>query len=847
MTIRRLFWQGAESPWWTFFLVLCVCAACGLIFVLHAYERKLISKTLGTVLLGLRAAVILCLFLVLLEPVLAWTTSADRMGRVVVAVDGSLSMETVDVQSSVAEKLQWARAIGLIGSSESDERLTRWIAAAEKGEAPEWVTPQEEPDPEQRRLLADARRQNVESIIRELDGFSRKDLVQRLLSPGRDGLLRRLEKNVSVDLVVFGGNAADTDPAALERTLKQPPKVVQPEETNLQQALNAAAARPGQGKLEGIILLTDGRSTADQGDRKAAAAGLAISTPVYPVLIGSERKPKDLAVAVLESPPSAFLHDKPVVKATLRTAGFTDTDVVVELQRLDQPGAEPQRQTIRPKGPTADVQFTIDAEEVGRRRYKLSAVPQPDETRDDNNERLFTMQVVDDQAAILVLDGEPRWEFRYLESALHRDERVKLDVVLFRQPFLGLLPEPFFPRTLTVPDDLRQAAESPFSKYDLVIVGDVTPQQMTDDVWRWLDRYVREEGGTLVLAAGKRSFPLQHRSDIVQSLLPVVDLAEYSFDPASEIAAPRDRGFRWNITPDGEALDVLRFEEDQRANAEIWENLPGHSWGLIGVVKPGATVWASAMPDRGKPVPGWDREHALFAQQYVGAGQVVWLGVDSTWRWRYGVGDAYHHRFWGQLARWAADFKAAVGNEFVRFGVDRPSIATDEETVIRARWDAKLLRKFPGLRARARVMRVNGALEEEAAVIELKPTDSRAIIYEGRASRLKAGEYRIRLETDDAPLGDAPIQADLLVTERLTPELADVSANREWLAEIAKATSGRLFDAGDAKDLPGLFARATESVTEQRQVSIWNHWLVLTVLLGLLSTEWILRKLNGLP
>ena len=844
MSVRQLFWQGADSPWWIFFLVLAVAAACGLIFVLHSYERKLISRSLGTALLVLRTAVIACLFLVLLEPVLTWKTSTERTGRVVVAVDGSLSMETVDLQSTPAEKLRWARAIGLIGNEENNARLDRWIAAYEKGDSPEWVTAAEEPDPEKRRLLSDARRQNVESILKELDSFSRKDLVQRLLASGREGLLNQLEKNVAVDIVVFGGNTVDADPATLTGTLKQPPKLMRPEETNLAQALNAAVAHTGQGKLEGVVLLTDGRSSIEQGGR---AAEIGTTAPVYPVLIGSERKPKDLAVAVLEAPPSAFLHDKPVVRATLRTAGFAGSEVVVELSRTDIPDPKPQRKTIHPTGPTADVEFAIDAEELGRHRYKLAAVVQPDETRDDNNERQFTLQVVDDQAAILVLDGEPRWEFRYLESALHRDERVKVDTILFRQPYMGLLPDTFFPRALQLPDDARQQDDSPFAKYDLVIVGDVTPQQVTDDVWRMLDRYVRDEGGTLVLAAGKRSFPLQHRSAVVQSLLPVVDLAERVVDPAADIAAPRHRGFRWRITPDGSAFDVLRFAQADDENRQAWEDLPGHSWGLVGMAKPGATVWASAAPDRGRPAADWDRSHALFAQQYVGAGQVVWLGVDSTWRWRYGIGDAYHHRFWGQLARWAADFKSAVGNEFVRFGVDRPSITPDEETVVRARWDAKFLRKYPGLKARARVIRLADGIEEEAAVIDLKPTDGRAVIHEGRISRLKAGEYRVRLETDDARLGDAPIQAELLVTERLTPELADVSANPEWLAEIARKTNGRLFDAGSVAGLPKVFERATEAVTEHKQVTVWNHWLVLMVLFGLLTTEWVLRKLNGLP
>ncbi|QDT53621.1 hypothetical protein Pan44_16440 [Caulifigura coniformis] len=829
------------------FLIVCVLAACGLIVLLHSYERKLISRKLGVTLLSLRLAAVACLFLVLLEPVMAWMTSAERSGRVVVAVDGSVSMDTIDLQSTKAEKLAWARAIGLIGNSDSDQRLERWIAAYDKGESPEWATSDEEPDAEKRRLLSEARRQNVEGLLKELDGFTRKDLVQRLLGPGREGLLRQLEGNVAVDLVVFGGNTIDADPATLGNTLKQPPRLLKPEETDLVQAITSAAAHSGRGKLEGIVVLTDGRNSTEQRAQQETTSAPAISTPVYPVLIGSGHKPKDLAVAVLDSPPSAFLNDKPVVRATLRTAGFADTDVVVELTRLDKPDMEPQRKTLRPTGPTTDVEFTLDADEVGRRRYKLAAVVQPGETRDDNNERQFSMQIVDDQASILILDGEPRWEFRYLESALHRDERVKVEAVVFRQPYMGLLPEPFFPRALTLPEDVRPAAESPFARFDLVIVGDVPPQQVTDEVWRWLDRYVREEGGTLILAAGQRDFPLKHRSEIVQSLLPVVDLEPYTVDPASGIAAPRDRGFRWHVSPDGEAFDVLRLAQTDEENRDVWENLPGHSWGLVGMAKPGATVWASAMPPRGQPGPNWDREHALFAQQYVGAGQVVWLGVDSTWRWRYGVGDAYHHRFWGQLARWAADFKSAAGNEFVRFGVDRPSINPDEETVVRARWDAKFLRKHPELKARARVMRINGDAEEEAAVIELKPTDGRAIVFEGRVSRLKAGEYRVRLEADGVPLGDIPIQAELLVTERLTPELADVSANREWLAEVARASNGRLFEAGDVRELPKLFDRSTESVSEHQQLTVWNHWGVLAILLALLSTEWILRKLNGLP
>jgi hypothetical protein len=457
------------------------------------------------------------------------------------------------------------------------------------------------------------------------------------------------------------------------------------------------------------------------------------------------------------------------------------------------------------------------------------------------------LQVVDDQADVLVLDGEPRWEFRYIEAAFRRDERVKLDVVVFRQPYLGLLPDTFFPRSLALPEDVTQLADSPFSRYDLVIVGDVAPQQLSEAGWKLLDRYVREEGGTLVLTAGKRYFPQAHRSELVQALLPVTELQERNLDDPSETGSPTARGFHWWITSEGETFDLLRFAGEDAENRRTWGALPGHMWGLIGEAKPGASVWACVdRPDRGAGLD-WERSHALLAQQFVGAGQTVWLGIDSTWRWRYLVADQYHHRFWGQLARWAAEFKSAVGNELVRFGVERPNINHGEEAVIRARWDAKLLKRFPDLKARARVVRVDGPQEQEAALIDLKPSPERPLVFEGRSSGLKPGDYKVLLETENAKVGDTEIAAELMVTAPMTPELSDVSANPAWLAQLATDTQGRLFRPHELADLPGMFEKASETISSREEVALWDHWIVLIVLFTLLTTEWVLRKINGLP
>jgi hypothetical protein len=847
MSIRRLLWHGIESPWWLAGIGGAVLVAIGLIIWLHAYERRLVSPRLGWTLLLLRLAVVACIFVVLLEPVLSWTTDRERTGRVVVAVDASFSMDTKDFQATPAEKLRWARAAGMIGNEEMNSRVDRWIAAYEKNQEPEWATAQEEPDEARRRNLAVARRDNVQSLLREVEKLSRKDLVQRLLTGGSKSLLDRIDQQAKVELEVFAGSAADTDEENLVATLRDPPQSVQPQATDLMQAVTTALSKPGSGPLAGVVIFTDGRNSDDAATAKTLDSLKDVAAPVYPVIIGSDRRPKDLAIAVLDAPPTVFQHDKSVIRSTIRTSGFIGQEIKVELERVDKPDEKPLVKTIKPEHITTNVEFEIDGDELGRRKYRLKMDVLPDETRKDNNERQFTLQVVDDQADVLVLDGEPRWEFRYIESAFKRDERVKLDAVVFKQPYLGLLPDTFFPRSVQMPEDLSDLADSPFSKYDLVIIGDVAPQHLSDAGWKLLDRYVRDEGGTLVMTAGKRFFPRAHRSEIVQSLMPVTDLEEKRMDDLSQTGSPQNRGFHWRMTAEGDTLDALKFSAEEAENRRLWAQLPGHMWGLVGRAKPGASVWAAEESEEPNPGLDWEREHALFAQQFVGTGQTVWLGIDSTWRWRYLVADQYHHRFWGQLARWAAEFKSAVGNEFVRFGVDRPSISIGEDAVVRARWDAKLLKRFPDLKARAKVFRLDGNEEVEAASIDLKPAAERPLIHEGRAAGLKPGEYRIRLETENAKVGDEAIMAELLVTEPLTPELADVSANPAWLGQLAQATKGRLFHPHELDELPRMFEQASETFTTREEVSLWDHWFVLAILFALLTSEWVLRKVNGLP
>ena len=130
------------------------------------------------------------------------------------------------------------------------------------------------------------------------------------------------------------------------------------------------------------------------------------------------------------------------------------------------------------------------------------------------------------------------------------------------------------------------------------------------------------------------------------------------------------QGFPVTLTAEGKGTPFLQMDADQAESERRWQELPRHSWGIVGRAKPAATTLAYVRDD-GVPIPaGKDhdareeqmrRERALIVRQHYGNGQVLWVGLDSTWRWRYKVGDTYHHRFLGQVIRWAA-------SDVVRFG-----------------------------------------------------------------------------------------------------------------------------------------------------------------------------------
>jgi hypothetical protein len=678
-------------------------------------------------------------------------------------------------------------------------------------------------------------------------------------------LLKAIAAKHQVELIGFAQDAWEVRPDQWDQlfTAGKPGSTRMLSATDLRLPLTHALERSGPdlGRLIGVVVLTDGQHNWGPSPVAKALEMGERQLPLYPIALGARQSPPDITLVSIKAPPTVFKDVDVAVEARVKVSGLPAQDLLVTLQGQGLPALE---ERIRHDGHDRayNVRFQTRLEQAGTQALTVTAKPVPGEIRTDNNSRPVVITVADDKAKILLIDGEARWEYHYLANALARDPTVQMQNIVFAQPRVGAMEEDELEK-LGNPRRSLPTEPDGLSSFDCIILGDVAPSQLPLAERKRLENYVADRGGTLVVLAGKRSMPLAYLDEPGKPALgdPLLNLL-----PLEEPRAvhPVD-GFPITLAAAGKLASFFQLDSAPGQNESRWAELPHHFWGVIGRAKPGATPLAYYEMEEAATDPktqaSREKDQALILWQNYGFGRVLFVGVDSTWRWRYKVGDAHHHRFWGQVVRWAASEKPlAVGNEYVRFGTREPVYRHGQEVdlTVRLAEQAGVLR--PEAMAGARVLRQGNAPgdpEEAVALVPLTRRPAQPRVLEGRLRDLPAGQYAIELVIPDLeeklrgptrPDGKSgKLRAPFTVVPADEDEMIELATNWPLLEELAAKSGGQVFTPENAAELVKLLTSQVSRREHHTEHRLWQWWVTLAILLGLLTLEWIGRKWAGLP
>ncbi|MEZ6040037.1 MAG: hypothetical protein R3C20_06000 [Planctomycetaceae bacterium] len=694
---------------------------------------------------------------------------------------------------------------------------------------------------------------------------SRSQAAHQLLvgdSTDSNGLLERLSMDYDVRLYELGASAREVDSAqffarADDGPLLESGSSVWTASTDFADALRQVRGDISAAKLSGILIISDGRDHSSADLQQLCQSLGQGSIPVNSIVIGSQQPPKDSQIVSVQAPSQIYHGDSVSLTASIKVDQYPGETTAVRLFDGDEL-IEEQSIAITSDNHRQTVSFRHQPQEPRIHEYRVELAELPNEESAQNNQLLKPVWVSQDRIRVLLIDERPRWEFRYLRNLFAgRDQTVFLQAVLLQADRLAGVPAPPIMRASAQRafDDSEANAlpldEAEWLKFDVIILGDVSPQKLGNNGIQALERFVKDRGGVLVVIAGPNQMPHAYRATPLADVLPVL-----LNRPAISTARSPDPSFHFSLTQEGLSDEVL-----QRAAGANDTSFPELTWRHPdGEAKAGASVLAYALTNRELPNDAKtgvadQRRRALMLWHRFGTGKVLQLNFDETWRLRYGIGDQRHHEFWGQIIRWAVTDRLSAGTDLVRMGTDRTLYKSGEPISIQAR----LLKADRSPMIDARVQAKVLIDDEVVRTVDLTADPQNVGMLHGEIRDLtQSGRYRVELSGE---VVDKLLALEATGTQTVGLEIGveasaenleqlDLVADDTVPRQIADWTGGTVADLANV-DLSNVesvlsnFGPKSTFVRERWTVPLWNRWPVIGLFLSGLSVEWLLRKWMG--
>ena len=580
-----------------------------------------------------------------------------------------------------------------------------------------------------------------------------------------------------------------------------------------------------------VVMLTDGNHNSGPSPLQTARLLGNQNSPVYCIAVGAERSAPDLAVLSVEYPDIVFQQDTVYGVMAVRDRVPTGTPFVAQVRHQDE--VLWQQECVSTSSTERRIEFEIEIDAIidQLKSQSSSEIVQhviplnleasvsvlPEESESDNNACTMRFAAMTERKKILLLDGRSRWETRYVRNIFERDEQWDIDTVI-AGPGTNLTTLPRGDEQGTFPvsrDDLFE--------YDLIIWGEIDLELFEQSECEWLRDYVETRGGGWIFIDGNRGDFAALVDSELGSLLPV----GLSDTPAEHVQSLR-------LTEIGCQLPALRLAADEEQNQNLWSELPAPR-ALTGVTAlPGTQILAECVVN--------DAHLPYMVSRQCGAGRVVYLASDETWRWRYKHADVWHQRFWNQLAKYVIPPPFMVSDEYVSIDTGPVSYEFGETVNVRIR--------LVGLDGQPAAQAIVDALvwkdDRVVGQISLAADDNLPGIYRGQFGRLPQGEYEVSVQAAGFSASALKARTRFSILPVETSEMTQTAVNHALLHQMASASGGMYLPEEDFGRLNVLLEPFSDGRVVESDTLIWQSYWWFAAIILLLTLEWLLRKRAGL-
>lgn len=741
--------------------------------------------------LGIARVLILALVVAtLLEPTAVVNETQTRVRSLPVLLDTSESMSMKDQRKRSDDLIEAAAALDMV-SLEEDTEADRAV------------------------MLLDAKQRQA------ITSASRLDLGAAILSQSGRPVFESLGQNLNLSYHAFGQSPrliSDKNIVSLEDLAEL--KADAPG-TSIAASLEAVANSGGIPPA-GIVLLSDGIGNATSQRSEAVLRDLgARGIPVYTVPLGLP-DPDDVAIRNIIMQEVAFSGDRVPVRVHIQSQGYEQRTARLSVILNDR---RVSSRIVRLDGGVQyeDIDFRVDVNKKGAAQIDVVIEPFDDEVSVANNRVTRSVRIVNEKVNVLYIEGNARWEFRYLRAILHRDPRINAT-------FIASNVGPEVARNSPEHIERFPSKQEEAFQYDLVILGDVKASFFKPEELDLLEKLIRDRGASLLMLCGPMHSPGSYAGTPVANMLPVRFDPEAKWEEIAQSVYPV-------LTPEGRSSLVMTLENDVDLNDRTWSRMaPMDQLPPLLSAKPAATVLATLSDSTAR-----NQSYPLVAWQRYGTGKCMSIASDRLWRLRYKTGDKYHWRVWSQCIQFMTLSRLMGEHKRIRLETDRSIYPVDGQCRLYAH---VLDDNFESIsQPRFEVYVTNTAGGQTKELVGLRPDKSQPGLYEGYFTPKTPGRYRLEANENDKRISST---TEFQVSD-VRQELLNAGMDSDNLQHIADLTGGAVLGVRELNKLTDLVNGEPATTTMRSERPLWDNALVVLLFIGLLGTEWILRRRHDLP